>query len=59
MSKKVGFTIGPELKELEGHTLVIIKTLYRFRSSRTRFHKILSITLRKEKFIPTKRDLDL
>ena len=52
-------TAGPEFKELEGHTLVIVKALYGLRSSGARFHEALASTLRKEGFIPSKVDPDL
>ena len=53
------FTAGPKFKELEGHTLVIIKALYGLRSSGARFYETLESTLRKEGFVPTKADPDL
>ena len=58
-NEKVVFTAGPEFKELEGHTLVIVKALYGLRSSGARFHEALANTLRKEGFVPTKVDPDL
>ena len=58
-NEKVVFTAGPKFKELEGHTLVIVKTLYGLRSNSVRFHKELAITLRKEGFAPSKVDPDL
>ena len=39
MNEKVVFTAGPEFKELEDHTLVIVKALYGLRSSGARFMK--------------------
>ena len=47
-NEKVVFTAGPKFKELEGHTLVIVKTLYGLRSSGARFHEALAHTLKKE-----------
>ena len=58
-NEKVVFTAGPEFKELEGHTLAIVKALYRLRSSGARFHEALASTLRKEGFVSSKADPDL
>ena len=57
--EKVVFITGPEFGDLQGHTLVIIKTLYGLQSSGVRFHEVLGVTLRKEGFKPTKIDPDL
>ena len=58
-NEKVVFTAGPEFKDLEGHTLIIVKALYGLRSSGARFYEALANTLRKEGFIPSKVDPDL
>ena len=59
MNEKVVFTAGPEFKDLEGHTLVIVKALYGLRISGARFYEALASTLKKEGFIPCKADPDL
>ena len=58
-NEKVVFTAGPKFKELEGHTLVIIKTLYGLRSSGARFYEALADTLKREGFTPSKADPNL
>ena len=59
MNEKVVFTAGHKFKELDSHTLMIVKALYGLRSSGARFHEALASTLRKEGFIPSKADPDL
>jgi hypothetical protein len=39
--EKVAFIVGPEFGEHEGHTFIIIKALYRLRSSGARWHDML------------------
>ena len=43
--EKVYFIPGPELGDLEGHTLIIVKALYGLRTSGARFHDRLIDTL--------------
>ena len=57
--EKVVFTAGPEFGDLAGHTLMIVKALYRLRTSGARFHEALANTLRKEGFQPCLADSDL
>ena len=58
-NEKVCFTAGPEFKELEGHTIVIIKALYGLRTSGARWHEKLADTLYDLGFIPCKSDPDV
>ena len=57
-NEKVVFIAGPEFKELESYTLVIVKALYGLRRTGARFHEALASTLRKEVFVPSKADPD-
>ena len=57
--EKVYFIAGPELGELEGHTMVSVKALYGLQTSGARFHEKLSETLLSEGFRPSLADPDL
>ncbi|HYC30222.1 MAG TPA: reverse transcriptase domain-containing protein, partial [Chitinophagaceae bacterium] len=57
--EKACIIAGPDVGELEGHTLIINKALYSLRTSGARFHKKLSDTLRDMGFKPCKADPDL
>jgi hypothetical protein len=55
-SEKVYTVGGPELGELEGHTLIIEKALYGLRTSAASFAHSLADTLRNEGFVPSHAD---
>ena len=57
--ERVGFIAGPEFRERQGHTLIIIQALYGLRSSGARFHEKLADSLRMEGFQPSLADPDL
>jgi hypothetical protein len=57
--EKVCFIAGPEFRELEGHTIVIIKALYGLRTSGARWHEKLADTLYDMGFTPCKSDPDV
>ena len=50
---------GPEFKELQGHLLIMIKTLHGTHSGGARWHDRLSDILQELKFIPSKADPDV
>ena len=58
-SEKVCFIVGPEFGELNGHILIIVKALYRLRTSGARFRDKFSQSLRALKFIPCKNEPDI
>ena len=51
--------VGPEFKELQGHLLIMIKTLHGTRSGGARWHNRLSDILQELKFKPSKADPDV
>ena len=51
--------VGPELKELQVHLLIMIKTLHGTRSGGARWHDRLSDILQELKFKPSKADPDV
>ena len=53
------FRAGPELGELERHTLIIIKALYGLCSSDLRWHERFADTLRDMGFFPSKAEEDI
>ena len=55
-SERVYTVAGPELGELEGHTLIIEKALYGLRTSAASFAHSLADTLRSEGFVPSFAD---
>ena len=57
--EKVCFTAGPEFKELEGHTLIIVKALYGLRYSGKYWHDMLADSLRDLGFTPVISDADV
>ena len=57
--EKVCFTAGPEFKELQGHTIIIIKALYGLRTSGARWHEKLADSLYDLGFKPCKSDPDV
>jgi hypothetical protein len=57
--EKVCFRAGPEFKELEGHTIVIVKALYGLRTSGARWHERLADTLYEMDFVPCLSDPDV
>ena len=52
-------TAGPEFKELQGHLLIMIKTLHGTRSGGARWHDRLFDILQELKFKPSKADPDV
>ena len=58
-AEKVCITAGPEFGELEGHTLIIYKALYRLRCSGKAFHLRLATCLRTMGFAPCKSEPDI
>jgi hypothetical protein len=58
--EKVYIIAGPEFgPDLEGKRLLIDRALYGLKSSAARFHKHLSVALKKQGFHPSKADFDL
>ena len=57
--ENVYFIAGPEFGPLQGHTMKIIKALYRLRSSGLRFHERLSSVLQNFGFIRSFADPDV
>jgi hypothetical protein len=57
--EKVCFTAGPEFGNLEGHTMIIVKALYRLRTSGARFHQKFADTLGSLGFTPSYADPDV
>ena len=57
--EKLCIIAGPELKELPGHYLIMIKALYRTRSGGARWHDRLFDILQELKFKPSKADPDV
>ncbi|WP_371068239.1 reverse transcriptase domain-containing protein, partial [Salmonella enterica] len=57
--EKVYFIAGRAFKELEGHTMIVVKALYGLRTSGARFHDRLADTLRELGFFPCKNEPDL
>ena len=51
--------VGPEFKELQGHLLIMIKTLHGTRSGGARWHDRLFDILQELKFKPSKADPDV
>ena len=44
-TEKVYFIAGPAFGDKEGHTIIIVKALYRLKSSRARFHYLWADTM--------------
>lgn len=57
--EKVYFVAGPDFGELEGHVLIIYKSIYGLSSSGARWHVVLSDKLCRMGFTPSKADSDL
>ena len=57
--EKLCIIAGPELKELQGHLLIMIKALYGTRSGGARWHDRLFDILQELKFKPSKADPDV
>ena len=57
--EKLCIIAGPEFKELQGHLLIMIKTLYGTRSGGARWHDRLFDILQELKFKPSKADPDV
>ena len=57
--EKLGTIAGPEFKELQGHLLIVIKTLRRTCSGGARWHDRLFDILQELKFKPSKADPDV
>ena len=57
--EKIYIVAGPELGDLEGHTLIINKALYGLKSSGLRWHEKLADTLRDMGFKPSKAESDI
>ena len=57
--EKVYIIAGPEFGEMKGHHLIILKSLYRLKTSGVQWHETLSATLRQHKFLPSKADPDI
>ena len=57
--EKVCFRAGPEFGPLEGHLMIIEKTLYGLRTSGARFHAKFADTLRALGFTPSYADPDV
>jgi hypothetical protein len=58
-AKKLVIVSGPEFREMEGHILIISKTLYRLRTSGLHWHDRFSKCLHKMGFIPSKAKPDI
>ena len=56
---KLCIIVGPEFKELQGHLLIMIKTLHGTRSGGARWHDRLFDILQELKFKPSKADPDV
>ena len=57
--EKLCIIAGPEFKELQGHLLIMIKSLYGTRSGGARWHDRLFDILQELKFKPSKADPDV
>ena len=57
--EKLFVKAGPEFGDLEGHTLVVVKSLYGLRTSGVRWHERLSDCLRDMGFFPSKSEPDI
>ena len=57
--EKLCIIAGPELKELQGHLLIMVKALYGTRSGGARWHDRLFDILQELKFKPSKADPDV
>ena len=57
--QKLCIIVGPEFKELQGHLLIMIKTLQGTRSGGARWHDRLFDILQELKFKPSKADPDV
>ena len=57
--QKLCIIVGPEFKELQGHLLIMIKTLHGTRSGGARWHDRLFDILLELKFKPSKADPDV
>ena len=57
--EKLCIMAGPELKELQGHLLIMVKALYGTRSGGARWHDRLFDILQEMKFKPSKADPDV
>jgi len=57
--EKVYTRAGPEFGELEGRNMVIVKAQYGLHSSSSRWHEVLSATLRELGYRPSLADTDL
>ena len=57
--EKLCIIAGPEFKELQGHLLIMIKSLYGTRSGGARWHDRLFDILKELKFKPSKADPDV
>ena len=57
--EKLCIMAGPELKELQGHLLIMVKALYGTRSGGARWHDRLFDILQELKFKPSKADPDV
>jgi len=58
-SEKVYIIAGPEFRERQGHTFIIVKALYGLRSSGLRWHERLADVLRDAGFEPCKNEPDI
>ena len=58
-AEKVYIITGPEFGPLEGHTLCIVRALYRLRTSGQRWHDQIAACLRQEGFIPCCAEPDI
>ena len=57
--EKLCIMAGPEIKELQGHLLIMVKALYGTRSGGARWHDRLFDILQELKFKPSKADPDV
>ena len=57
--QKLCIIVGPEFKELQGHLLIMIKTLHGTRSGGARWHDRLFDIFQELKFKPSKAEIDV
>ena len=57
--ERVAFVAGPEFGDLQGHTMIIVKALYRLRTSGARWHDRLFDALTIMGFKPSRADPDI
>ena len=57
--EKLYIVAGPEFGELQGHNLVIIRSLYGLRTSGARWHERFADCLREEGFFPCRAEPDI